>query len=209
MKDKYEVVVKKVETEDELSEVYKLRFKVYCRERGFESEEDYPNKREMDEYDPYSIHFIAIIDSETVGTVRLILNNPIGFPFEKNCKISISRRGVKRGKTVEISRLAVSKKVLGYNRTKIVFGLFREIYHESKNLGISFFCAAMERSLYRLLSRCSIRFLQIGLPVEYHGLRAPFFAELKDLEANVFLQNPNLFKLVAEPRARTIDFISA
>lgn len=194
------MMVKKVETEDELSEVYKLRFKVYCQERGFESEEDHPNGYEADEYDPYSVHFIAGIDSETVGTVRLILNNPIGFPVEKHCKISISRKGVKREKTVEISRLAVSKKVLGYNRTKIVLGLFREVYQESKNLGISFFCAAMERSLYRLLSRCSIRFLQVGLPVEYHGLRAPFLVELKDLEANVFLQNPDLFKLVTEPR---------
>lgn len=194
------MMVKKVETEDELSEVYKLRFKIYCQERGFESEEDHPNGYEADEYDPYSIHFIACIDSETVGTVRLILNNPIGFPVEKHCKISISQRGVKREKTVEISRLAVSKKVLGYNRARIVFGLFREIYQESKNLGISFFCSAMERSLYRLLSRCSIRFLQVGLPVEYHGLRAPFLAELKDLEANIFLQNPDLFKLVTEPR---------
>ncbi|MBI4813953.1 MAG: SDR family oxidoreductase, partial [Methanobacterium sp.] len=49
---------------------------------------------------------------------------------------------------------AISKKAAwtkDCNKQEIVSGLFREMYQESKRLGIHYFCAAMERGLQRLL----------------------------------------------------------
>ena len=85
---------KKVETEEELLEVYKLRFKVYCQERGFEPETSYPDKRMQDEYDSYSMHFIAKTDNEPVGTSRVILDNPFGFPIEKFCSVNNREKSI-------------------------------------------------------------------------------------------------------------------
>jgi len=37
------VLVKRVTSEKELNDVFKVRYKVYCLERGYERPEDYPN----------------------------------------------------------------------------------------------------------------------------------------------------------------------
>jgi len=194
---------KKAETQDELNQIYKLRFKVYCLERGFESESDYPNQCELDEYDVYSTHFIAKNDNETVGTVRLILNNPLGFPIEKYCNLNISAiNGIDRRQVAEISRFAISKEGINsicYDRHHVVLNLFREIYQESKNLGITYVCAAMSKSLQKLLRRCGIVFFQAGPIVEYHGSRAPYISGIKSLEASIFMKNSNLFRLLTSP----------
>lgn len=199
---------KKVDNEEELSEVYKLRYNVYCREKKFEPESAYPSRLEMDEYDAYSIHFIAKINNEVVGTARLILNNSIGFPIEKSCKLDISIQGIKKRQTAEISRLAVSKEIIkssGYNRHGIVLGLFREMYHESKNLGLKYFYAAMGRGLQKLLIKCGIIFLQVGSIVDYHGPRAPFITWMRNIEEGMFLKNCNLFHYFAT--SKNSDYI--
>lgn len=189
------VIFKKVETEKELSDVYKLRFEVYCKEKNYLSYKQYPNQFETDEYDPYSVNFIATIGSQPVGTARLVLNNPIGFPIERHYNFDISQMGAKREMTTEISRLVVMKKAVlisGYRKTKITWGLFSAMYQEARNRSIKHLCAAMETSLWRLLSKCHIRFSKIGSPKEYYGgLCAPFVADMNDIENNLFLNNLN------------------
>jgi N-acyl-L-homoserine lactone synthetase len=190
----------RVETEEDLRETYRLRYQVYCRERGYESEKEHPQNYEVDEYDAYSIHFIAKKCGEAVGTVRLILNNPIGFPAEKYCKASINAYGMKKEKTVEISRFAISKekvRALNCDRHKIIIGLFREVYQESKKIGISYFCAAMGGGLQRLLSRYGVIFFRVGQPVDYHGMRALHIAWIRNLESDVIVRNRPLFLFVS------------
>ncbi|MBI4687140.1 MAG: GNAT family N-acetyltransferase [Nitrospirae bacterium] len=192
-------IFKKVDREKELGEVFSLRYQVYCVERGYERKENFLNNIEMDEYDAYAVHFIARIDNEPIGTARLILNNPLGFPTEKHCKLNISEAGLKRERTAEISRFAISKKAAwtkDCNKQEIVSGLFREMYQESKRLGIHYFCAAMERGLQRLLSRCGIVFLQAGPAVNYHGMRAPHISTMKDIEYGIFMKNIGLFNFI-------------
>jgi hypothetical protein len=36
--------LKKVESDDEISEVYKLRYNVYCQEKKFEEENEFPGR---------------------------------------------------------------------------------------------------------------------------------------------------------------------
>ena len=99
----------RVSSENELREVYKLRYKVYCEEWGFEKPEKYPDRQETDEFDKNAVHFAAIDDAgKTVGTVRLILFSPDGFPLEKYCDIDSSGEGVRGEDTAEISRLVIS-----------------------------------------------------------------------------------------------------
>lgn len=52
-----------------------LRYEVYCREFGFEREEDCPGERESDDYDAHSLHCLLLHQQSRhdAGTVRLVL----------------------------------------------------------------------------------------------------------------------------------------
>ena len=195
------LICKKVDTIDEFIEVSRLRFEVYCKEKKFISEDHYPNHYEIDEYDDYSIHFIARTKFETVGTVRLILNNPLGFPIEKHYNFDISDMSLNEERVAEISRFAVSKralKVLGLKRSSIALELIRCIYQEVKKNHISYVCAAMEKSLERLLNRWGLNFNQIGYPLEYYnGLCSIYLAEIEEVEASMLLNESSLFDVTS------------
>ncbi len=107
----------------ELKKVYKLRYKVYCEEWGFENPEKYPDRQETDEFDKNSVHFAAIDDSgKIVGTVRLILFSPDGFPLEKHCDLNGSDEGIRGEDTAEISRLVISRNYRKRTEDKYIYG---------------------------------------------------------------------------------------
>ncbi len=192
----------KVETEEDLENVYRLRYQIYCIEKGYEPKEKYPDGIEMDEYDVYSIHFTAKIRDHTVGTARLILNNPLGFPGEKYCKTDIASFRLKKEQTVEISRFAVSTtfvRALQFDRTRILIGLFRELYQETKQLGIENLCAAMGKGLQRLLCKYGIVFSPLGPIIDYHGPRALHVTCMANIEEDIFLKDCDLFKFISSP----------
>ena len=112
-----------VSDEIELKKVYKLRYKVYCEEWGFENPEKYPDRQETDEFDKNAVHFAAIDDSgRIVGTVRLILFSPDGFPLEKHCDLNGSGEGVRGEDTAEISRLVISRNYRKRTEDKYIYG---------------------------------------------------------------------------------------
>ena len=111
---------RKVSRDDPLmEEIFRLRYKVYIDEWGFEKPEDHPDGLEHDSFDDNSVHFAAIDrkQGKLIGTVRIILESPRGFPIQHHCTIDqeLQRRvaaktpDVSRSRYGEISRLAVSK----------------------------------------------------------------------------------------------------
>ena len=113
----------RVSDQKQLKDVYKLRFKVYCEEWGFERPEKYPGRQETDEFDKHSVHFAAMDDSgKMVGTIRLILFSPDGFPLEKHCDVDISAEGVSVESTAEVSRLIISKDYRKRTEDKYIYG---------------------------------------------------------------------------------------
>jgi len=204
--------VKKATSDEELLDVHKLRYKVYCLERGYERMEDHPEGLETDEYDPYSVHFIAYVNSQPVGTVRLILQNPFGFPVERHCNVNTGSICQDGEKVAEISRLAVSSeatKDICIERSKITIGLMKELYSASRELGIGYLVSAMSSPLERLLKRCGLKFLKAGPPVDYHGLRTPYYAACEDLERELFNRRKDLFEFFfpewADSTARAVS----
>ena len=98
------------DSEDLKKAIYRLRYKVYVEECGFEKAEDHPDGYETDEYDPHSIHFAALDENqEVIGTIRMILNSEKGFPIERAAKITFIGERPAPHKIIEVSRLAVSK----------------------------------------------------------------------------------------------------
>lgn len=101
-------------------EVFRLRYQVYCLEKGFEKAEFFPEGLETDRYDNSSVHSLLRHkpSGQYAGTVRLILaddSNPDRpFPIEQYVRHHVSVCGNTSSRTstmrlAEISRLAITQ----------------------------------------------------------------------------------------------------
>ena len=191
------MTIKRAASQEELNDVFKLRYRVYCLERGYEDADIYPDGIESDEYDPYSVHFVAYVKSLPVGTVRVILNNPLGLPVGRYCNLDLRAISPDTGRIAEISRLAVRSDATTeclIERSQVTLGLIKEVYCASKELGVRYLVSAMSKPLERLLNRCGIGFKKAGPPVHYHGLRTPYYAACEDLEMELFHRRKDIFE---------------
>ncbi|MEJ2553712.1 MAG: PEP-CTERM/exosortase system-associated acyltransferase [Gammaproteobacteria bacterium] len=98
-------------------EVYRIRYKVYCKEMRTEREDQFPDGRERDIFDEFADHCLLQHRSSGMyaGCVRLVYSDPVNspsLPFETFCRDSLYPSVVEgvlpqRGSFGEISRLAV------------------------------------------------------------------------------------------------------
>lgn len=99
---------------------HRVRYEVYCMERGFEDPAAFPDGLERDAYDVRSLQ--ALVQHRTTGypagVVRLVQPDPgnidAPFPVELQCGEVLDRRvierfGVDRAHLAEVSRFAVAR----------------------------------------------------------------------------------------------------
>ena len=99
-----------VEDEQILTDTFRMRHEVYVQEFGFERAEDHPNGLETDDYENESVHFACLNDNgSVVGTIRLVLDSPKGFPIEHAVETTFIGEKPDPSKIGEISRLTVAK----------------------------------------------------------------------------------------------------
>lgn len=211
-----------------MEDIYTLRFKVYCKERHFLRSEEYPDGRELDKYDRYSVHFAAYNRlNDVVGAVRLV-RPPRGkpFPYAEFCAIFPDIVLPPNKVCAEVSRLVVSPPYrrpkgatiiafsstmidprsasplgaftqIGERRTpstRIVMGLYRNIYRYSKQKGITHLYAAMEKSLGRILTRYGFPFQPIGPEVDYYGPVTPYLLDMAKLDETLAQSHPEVLE---------------
>lgn len=114
----FEVI--RADTDALREQVFRLRYRVYCVETGFESAAGFPDGLERDAYDLGSCHSLLRHKATGwwAGTVRLVLPDTTGadgkFPVERACGSVFSSDRLDspklpRDRTAEVSRFAVSK----------------------------------------------------------------------------------------------------
>jgi N-acyl-L-homoserine lactone synthetase len=233
--------------ERELKEIYRLRYKIYCLEWGFEKPENYESGLLKDIYDDAAVNFAAKDHSnKIVGAIRLILYSENGFPIEKYCELSGNQNEIPREKIAEISRLAIhrdfrrraeDKYIYGPDeerrsigsfhfagtysnsrrfedrhrhknnslrtgstqterrkRHEIIIDLYKAVYRESKRRQLSSWYAVMTKGIVNLLDKFGLKFNAIGDPVDYHGIRTPYFGEIDKIEQDMSSIAPELYK---------------
>jgi N-acyl amino acid synthase of PEP-CTERM/exosortase system len=79
-------------------------------------------------------------------------------------------------------------------RHEIVCNLYKCVYKESKRIYLTHWYAVMAKGLYLLLKRLGIVFRPIGPETDYHGLRTPYIANIKEIEEEVGRLNPELYR---------------
>lgn len=100
-----------------LTEIFRLRFQVYCIECEFLPASKFQEEMESDEYDVCSTHFAAYTkDDEIVGAIRLVQpQTHQAYPLEAHCRVFDGLQLPPRELTGEVSRLVVRK---DYRRRK-------------------------------------------------------------------------------------------
>lgn len=181
-----------------LADSYRLRFQVYCRERGFLDATRYPDGLETDIFDRHAVHLGVVDDWGTlVATARLVRRSDDGLPMFGHC--SILRRipvlADQQAPLVEVSRLAVSRANLGQverhggrrqgARAEMITALYRELYQASRRHGFSHWLVATEPSLQRLVVKFRFPFVQVGPITDYFGPVAPYLMDLHAFEQEI------------------------
>jgi N-acyl amino acid synthase of PEP-CTERM/exosortase system len=198
-----------------LDHVFRLRFQVYCVERGFENLAEHPDGREHDCDDGRSVHFLVLdrATGEPAGTVRLILPQ-IGNDLPVLRLTGTRDPCLPLHTTAEVSRFAVAKAFrrpleaswcCSRRRTAlpiITFGLIQAIVMMSAIGGITHIVAMMEPALLRLLRRMSIEFHPVGGLVEHHGLRQPGWAAMGHLAERVKECHRDLWEIATDAGRR-------
>ena len=182
------------EDEKELSEIYRLRYEVYCEEYNYLKKENYLNKEESDEYDNESTHFILRDrKNEVVASVRLIMNSSLGFPIEKHFKIDLHVPVYNRDNLAEISRLIVSKK---YRKKFLLLALLKGIYAVVRHRHVTHVYAVLDEKLYPVLLNIGFPFKKIGPQSVYQGLTSPYIMDVSEMLEELKKKNYLLYRYI-------------
>jgi N-acyl-L-homoserine lactone synthetase len=140
----------------EEDELFRIRYQVYCKEKKWLKEDDYPDGREIDKFDAHSAHFLAIKDNIAVGTVRAIFPSDLGLPVTNTFEITVPEHVVHY---IEISRLAVSKEARGL---EVTMGMLHALFAWCLEKGITHGYAVVENDLLNFLIRLGYPFKKLG-----------------------------------------------
>lgn len=143
----YKVII----TEDKniLDKIYRFRYNMYCIKYKFLDPENYPDQKEIDEYDTHSVH-LAVIDNfdNIIGTARLIKNIKTSLPTEKEYNLKEVVDKIRSNGIAEISRLVIDDK---YKKTFVFFDLIKTLYKYSRKHDINYWLCSVEEWLYNYI----------------------------------------------------------
>jgi N-acyl-L-homoserine lactone synthetase len=198
-----EMSVEIADSPEQILEAQRLRYAVYCLERGFEPGAD---GLEQDAFDSAS-HHVLVRSKENglvYGTVRLVLAKPgmgrDSFPMQRVCEDFVLAP-VPPAATGEISRFALTRDRRGISAAAgamMRLFLMRGIVQVSGEHDLTHWCAIMESSLLRLLRATAIHFQPVGLPVEHHGLRQPAIGVISAVLDRIRREKPVVWTFITD-----------
>ncbi len=213
---------RRIDSPELLEDVFRLRYQVYCKERQFLSESEYPYGAEKDAFDDFAIHFGAFDQAGMlVGAVRLILPESPVFPIEERIPTLTLGEGLPlRGECAEISRLTISKEFrwglssggpgghaafasrpssIMRKVSPVTLGLCHLMYVECLEQQIGYCLALMERPLQLLLRLHGFVFRQVGPEIDYFGRVMPYMIDVSTMDRHeLFYSQPFGFEEVQQ-----------
>jgi len=101
----------------------------------------------------------------------------------------ISQDFMEKGSTKSIQPKSTVRRDKRGNSPLLLLGMYREMYRHSRQNGIRYWYAAMERSLARSLEKMGFKFVPIGPQVDYYGPVTPHMVDLNDLNERLKREN--------------------
>ena len=90
----------------------------------------------------------------------------------------------------------IPKEMEGRKNPIIVLGLYQVMLHESLRQGLTHWYMITEKKIFYALKKYGFLFHQIGEPVQYHGERVPYFADIHELLANLKQTDAGMYDLM-------------
>ncbi len=190
---------------EKVFEAKRLRYRVYCEERGFEAGQ---NGIEEDSFDCNARHVLvrSRATNGVLGTVRVATARPdheTGFPMERVCSGDLLA-SLPRSSTGEVSRFALLRDRSGISpaasalmRLCLIQGVI-EICGEDR---LTHLCALMERTLLRLLRMSAIHFSPVGPMIDYRGMRQPSVWNVNEGLCQARFENPAIWSFITRDGA--------
>lgn len=152
------------ETREDLEKVWSLLYRVYCMELGVEPKD--PSGFLKDEYDEYSTHFLALDENNrAVGTIRVVPENPKGFPMDADFALTEYMRANGISSGVEGGRFVIRKDVTREARSTVAFGLFKCLVDYCRETGVN---DVFTTTMLEIVQKYNMPgFKQIGEPFRY------------------------------------------
>jgi len=181
--------------DEELNELFRIRYQVYCEEYHYLDEKDYKNQKETDEFDDHSFHLVVRHRSGILAaTARLILDSQAGLPIEKHFRLKINISPESRNRIAEVSRLIVAKE---FRRQHLLLVLIKGLYLLTKQKHINDIFAVLDDRLVPNLKEFKIPLTKIGEPTLYQGITAPYLIHINELEEVLRETNTPLNKFIS------------
>jgi N-acyl-L-homoserine lactone synthetase len=153
-------------SEEDLLTAQRIRYQVYCLEKGWIPPDACPDGLESDEDDAQAIHFLAAHNGDALGTSRLLVGGRQMLPA---CNfIDIESLGLSPADVVEVSRFAV----LPHGRSsdgRAFLALTRSMWRWSADRSHVAWIAITDERLFHRLEGLNMPFLHVGEPVWYLG----------------------------------------
>lgn len=194
----YEVYL--ADTNESRSMHHRVRYQVFCVERGFEQADAYRNWEEVDRWDRHAQQFVVHDKSsgDAVAAVRIVLPTVAKLPVEHlGCITEQPPVPVSRDQVAEISRICVVRgdgsptvqdaavsgvpgvrPVTPSEESEVLLGLIRAIIRYSWDSEIPYLYMLVTRPFARLLKRLGVACTQMGDGIEHRGVRAPYFIDV-------------------------------
>lgn len=208
-----ELSVHIADTSLDIEKAQRLRYRVYCEERGFEPGS---GGLETDPFDRHASH--VLVSSRTtgavLGTVRVVLPSladQASFPMNRVCQPFVLAP-LPIASTGEISRFALTRDRTGISPAAAALMrlcLMRGIVEVSGIARLTHWCAIMESSLLRLLRATAIYFEPVGPAVEYHGVRQPAVGSIDTILNRIRREQPVVWSFITGNGALWMDHHAA
>ena len=189
----------------------KIRYHVYCVERGYEDPTAYPNGEESDPWDDDAVQFVVRErqSGRCVGAIRLILPRAVDFPIETlGCLAPDASAGFTRRQLGELSRVCIIRapepwmyqgplsnglgEVPKSRELDVLVGLVRAVVVYGVRRGIHSCYFLVTDSFARLLRRFGFVLDAVGQPVDHRGVRAPYLCALRESIVSASARNETL-----------------
>jgi N-acyl amino acid synthase of PEP-CTERM/exosortase system len=206
--DVYEVIL--ADTPATQSIHRKIRYHVYCVERGYEDPAAYPNGEESDLWDDDAVQFVVRerVSGRCVGAIRLILPRAVDFPVETlGCLLPPAVLNLRRRQLGELSRVCIVRtpqpwmyqgpaaglgSVPKSRELEVLVGLVRAVVVYGVQRGIHSCYLLVTDAFARLLRRFGFVLDRAGEPVDHRGLRSPYICALRESIESASAQNETL-----------------
>ena len=194
----------------------RIRYHVYCVERGYEDPAAYPNGEESDIWDDDAAQFVVRerVSGRCVGAIRFILPRAVDFPVETlGCLSPEATLCLRRHQTGELSRICIIHSPPSWmyrgplaaelahvpksRELEVLVGLVRAVVVYGLRRGIGRCYLLITDAFARLLRRFGFVLEGAGEPVDHRGLRSPYICLLRESIESASARNEVLREFLA------------